>query len=88
MPYKDPEKKREYDKKRWRDNVRGIPFGQRDQHRRKLSPTPNEFHDYDTHKQLAMNSGINSAVEWHECHKMRLFPDGIYSNPNKAFRRK
>ena len=77
MPYKDPEKKKEYDIKRWRDR-----------HRRKLSQTPNEFHDYDTHKQLAMNSGINSAVEWHECHKMRLFPDGIYSNPNKAFRRK
>ena len=74
MPYKDPEKKKKYDIKRWRNR-----------HRRKPGQ---KFYDYDTHKQLAMNSGINSAVEWHECHKMRFFPDGIYSNPNKAFRRK
>ena len=77
MPYKDPEKKKEYDIKRWRNR-----------HRRKPSQTPNEFHDFETHRELAMSSGIRTQMEWYECHKMGLFPDGIYSNPDQSFGRK
>lgn len=46
-----------------------------------------EFYDYDTHKQLAMNSGIRTSFEWHECHELGLMPDGIYHDPDKTFSR-
>ena len=73
MPYKDPEKKKEH----------GIMY-----RRKKLGQKPNEFHDFETHRGLAMSSGIRTQMEWYECHKMGLFPDGIYSNPDQAFSRK
>ena len=69
MPYKDPEKKKEWDIK----------------YRRKLGKKPNEFYDFETHRELAISSGIRTQIEWYECHKMGLFPYGIYSNPDQAF---
>ena len=46
------------------------------------------FYDFETHRELAINSGIQSQREWFECFKLELMPDGIYQNPNKVFRRK
>ena len=46
------------------------------------------FYDFETHHQLAINSGIDTAFEWVMCHKMGLFPDGIYANPAETFKRK
>ena len=46
------------------------------------------FYDFEAHYQLAIHSGIQSNQEWLECHKMGLFPDGIYANPAEAFKRK
>ena len=45
-------------------------------------------HDFETHRQLAINCGIETALEWKMCHKMGLFPDGIYQDPAEAFKRK
>ena len=46
------------------------------------------YHDFETHHQLAINSGIETALEWRECVKLGLMPDGIYQNPADAFKRK
>ena len=43
--------------------------------------------DFETHRELAINSGINESREWWECHKMGFMPDGIYWEPGRAFRR-
>ena len=72
MPYKDPETRREHDIK----------------YRMKLGLKLRVFHDFETHRELAITSGINDAREWKECYKLGLFPDGIYSNPDQAFGRK
>ena len=45
-------------------------------------------YDFETHRELAINSGIQSQREWHECYKLGFMPDMIYFNPDKAFRRK
>ncbi len=44
-------------------------------------------YDFETHRELAINSGIQQQREWYECHKMGLMPDGIYRNLHEAFRR-
>ena len=46
------------------------------------------FYNFQTHKELAVHSGIMNAKEWNECHKMGLMPEGIYSSPPRKFRRK
>ena len=46
------------------------------------------FYDFQTHKELAVQSGIMNSREWVECHKMGLMPEGIYSKPERKFRRK
>ena len=43
--------------------------------------------DFETHREFAMNSGIQSYNEWRECFKLGLMPDGIYSSPDREFRR-
>ena len=43
------------------------------------------YYDFETHRQLAMSSGIRTAMEWYECHKRGFMPDGIYSDPSKPF---
>ena len=44
-------------------------------------------YDFETHRELAMNSGIRTSFEWHECHELGLMPDGIYHAPDKTFSR-
>jgi hypothetical protein len=44
-----------------------------------------EYYDYETHHELAMNSGIESSYEWIECYKLGFFPIGIYRDPSLAF---
>ena len=48
----------------------------------------NSYYDYETHRELAINSGINEVREWHECFKMGLVPDGIYRCPDQKFKKK
>ena len=79
MPRKDPEKRREYS----REYMRKF---------RKINE-PNTKHrdsycDFETHREFAMNSGIQSYNEWRECHTLGLMPDGIYRDPDRAFGRK
>ena len=45
------------------------------------------YYDFETHREFAMNSGIQNVREWYECHRRGFFPDGIYSQPNQAFRK-
>ena len=88
MPRKDPEKRREY----YQNNKEQKREYQRNY--RKIN-NPNvrrynnlyHYYDFETHRELAMSSGIQSQREWIECHKMGLVPDGIYRNPYQAFRR-
>ena len=81
MAYKDPEKQREYECKR------RLLYRKTHPQVRKYY-AQDSYHDFETHRELAINSGIRTEREWYECHKIGLFPDGIYQNPNTAFRRK
>ena len=74
MAYKDPERKN-YFKECYRKKHPNVK--RRD-----------AYYDFETHRELAMNSGINGSREWHECYKMGLFPDGIYHSPDDVFKRK
>ena len=47
-----------------------------------------KFHDYTTHKELAINSGIKDKKEWQECHSLGFMPDGIFTSPDQAFGRR
>ena len=72
MPHKDPVKRKEYQdeyNRKWRKQKGMIPHS--------------SHYDFETHRELAMNSGIQSKREWKECYKMGLFPDGIYQDPAK-----
>ena len=83
MPHKDPEKRREY----YQNNKEQKREYQRN-YRKINNPSVRHYYDFETHRQLAMSSGIQCQREWYECHKMRLMPDGIYRNPNQAFGRR
>ncbi len=90
MPYKDPEKHREQ-QRQWRKKNPNYMT----EWKKKKNPNyksrrdrRDAHYDFETHHQLAINSGIRTEREWYECHKIGLFPDGIYQNPNTAFRRK
>ena len=79
MAYKDPEKQRERSRLMMKEKYR------------KEHPNVkhyDSYHDFETHRELAMNSGIENMREWRECCKIGLMPDGIYCNPHKKFRRK
>ena len=83
---KNPEKYMEYLKKN-REYKREWAF------KKAKEKNPNAkhrgfYHDFETHHELAINSGIQSQRDWYECHQRGFFPDGIYSQPNQAFRRK
>ena len=89
MPHKDPEKNRENQRK-WRERN---PEKNREYQRnyRKIK-NPNikphdSYYDFETHRELAMSSGIEIQWEWYECFKLGLMPDGIYYSPHKKFRR-
>ena len=73
----DKEKRREYNRVKYLRNKKKDP---------NYKPQ-DSYHDFETHRELAINSGIQSQREWFECFKMGLFPDGIYSQPNHAFGR-
>ena len=73
---RDPKKQKEY-KRNWYL-----------QYRQKKNPNYKPkvtFHDYETHHQLAMGSGIRTHREWVECYKLGLMPDGIYIDPAASF---
>lgn len=79
MPIKDPEKSREYHREYMR------------KFRKEKNPNAKHhgsYYDLETHRELAMNSGIQSQPEWCECHKRGFMPDGIYFTPDREFRRK
>ena len=91
MARKDSEKRREYHRE-WRkknkeyriDYFRNRYIKKHPNVKRRFSG----YYDFETHRELAMSSGIQSQREWVECSKLRLLPDGIHSHPEKAFRRK
>tara|TARA_B100000029_G_scaffold438802_1_gene454991 strand:+ start:319 stop:615 length:297 start_codon:yes stop_codon:yes gene_type:complete len=98
MAHKDPEKAREYYKE-WREkNREKHKEYQREWYIKKAKKKdPNykfpskgldAYHDYETHHQLAICSGIRTEREWTECFQRGFMPDGIYSDPSRAFRRK
>ena len=41
-------------------------------------------YDFQIHKELALNSGIKTQEEWHECVKLGFMPEGIYSDPSRV----
>ncbi len=45
------------------------------------------YHDYETHHQLAIYSGVRAEREWRECHQRGFMPDGIYRDPSRSFGR-
>ena len=84
-----------YDRERWENgetNPERTRVKSREYYREKHPNCKHRYgvfhHDFETHHQLAINSGIETVLEWVMCHKMGLFPDGIYVNPADAFKRK
>ena len=45
------------------------------------------FYDLETHRQLAMNSGIETVREWIEVYKMGMMPDGIVCRLSEFFKK-
>ena len=76
MPRKDLEKSREYQRKWYIKKHPNV--------KRRFSG----YYDFETHRELAMSSGVENMREWIECSKLGLLPDGIHSHPEKAFGRK
>mgnify|MGYP001808059394 CR=1 FL=1 len=88
MPYKDPEKRREYRKDWESKNKEKLRMYQiRNNEKRRLqnnSKRRNGVHlDFKTHHELALNSGIQSQTEWWECHAMGLMPEGVVYHPER-----
>ena len=95
MTDKDPEKRREYHREWRKKNKEKNREYRRDYFRnRYIKKHPNVkrrfsgYYDFETHRELAMSSGVENMREWIECSKLGLLPDGIHSHPEKAFRRK
>ncbi len=80
MPYKDPEKQRE----EWHKYYLKKCKKKDPNYKPRIT---GRYYYFEAHHQLAMSSGIESAWEWRECFKLGLMPDGMYSNPDNAFRR-
>ena len=78
---KNKEKKREYKEK----NKEKIREYKEKRLGRKIKRRV--FYDLETHRQLAMNSGIETTVEWLEVYKMGMMPDGIVSQPSESFKK-
>tara|TARA_B100000029_G_scaffold328293_1_gene320612 strand:+ start:441 stop:872 length:432 start_codon:yes stop_codon:yes gene_type:complete len=45
------------------------------------------YYDFETHRELAINSGIENMPEWIEVHQMGLMPDGIYRRPDQYLKK-
>ncbi len=91
MPHKDPEKAREY----YRQWIEKTGKRDRSEYMRQyyIKEHPNcksriTYYDFETHRELAINSGIHLQREWYECHKRGFMPEGIYRSPHEAFGRK
>ncbi len=101
MPYKDrryredsdyAEKQREHQRSRYREDLDYAEKQREYQRNYRKIKNPNikprdSYCDFETHREFAMNSGIQSYNEWRECFKLGLMPDGIYSSPDREFRR-
>ena len=86
------EKSREYQRNRYREDPDFAEKSREYQRNYRKIKNPNikrrdSYHDFETHRELAMSSGIQSYNEWRECFKLGLMPDGIYSSPDREFRR-
>ena len=87
MAYKDLERKKK-NEQAWREKNRGRYRALQKKSYLKIHPNTrsrDSYHDFETHRELAVNSGIQSQPEWVECHQRGFFPDGIYRNPDKTF---
>ena len=90
MAYKDLEKKRKKENE-WRENNRGRYNALQRKSYLKIHPNTishDSYYDFETHRELAISSGIQSHPEWIECYKLGFMPDGIYRNPDREFKRK
>ena len=88
MVYKDQEKRREYHRQ-WKKEHPGYNRKWWRSWKKKKDPNYKPritFHDYETHRELAMASGIKTQPEWVECYKLGFMPDGIYFSPDREFR--
>ena len=92
MPRKDPKKCRyknfNTDLEYMRQWKKEHPNYDRERYIKKNPIPMHTYHDFETHRELAMSSGIRTHREWRECCKMGLIPNGIYSSPDRVFRRK
>ncbi len=110
MPFKDPEKRKQYQKKRYwkkrsqiiervkkwrnqpdikerRNELERIRYAKnKDVDKRWLKST--KYYDFETHRQLAIHSGIKTVSEWFECYRLGFFPIGIYCSPEQMFQSK
>ncbi len=89
MPIKDPEKRREYQKEWKKKNSK---YNSKYQRNYRKIKNPNvkhhdSYYDFETHRELAMSSGIQSQREWRECYIRGFMPNGIYIDPERSFRR-
>jgi len=93
MPIKDPEKRKEYHRQWKKEHPNYNREWWRNWQKKKdpnYKPSKGHgvYHDLETHRELAMASGIKTQPEWCECHKRGFMPDGIYFSPDRGFRRK
>ena len=87
------EKAREYRDRRYREDSDYAEKAREYQRNYRKIKNPNikrhdSYHDFETHHQLAINSGIQSQREWRECYIRGFMPNGIYIDPERSFRRK
>ena len=90
MARKDSEKRREYNREWRKKNKEKNREYRIDYFRnRYIKKHPNVkrrfsgYYDFETHRELAINSGIENMPEWIEVHQMGLMPDGIYRRPDQ-----
>ncbi len=87
MAYKDLERKKK-NEQAWREKNRGRYRAHQKKYYLKIHPNARSresYYDFETHREFAMNSGIECIREWRECFKLGFMPDGIYRNPDKTF---
>ena len=95
MAYKDPDYMKKYRKaqkekiaKYQKDWNEKNTEHRKEYVRKKFNFKPRKtIFDLETHRQLAMNSGIETSREWQECYQLGLFPDGICCTPQEHFRK-
>ena len=89
MPHKDAERRKKTDKEYRIKNAERLKEYGRERRKQKGMIPHDSHYDFETHRELAISSGISEAREWYECAKRGFLPDGIYHNPaQRVFRRK